>query len=55
MVVPVVLAGGKALFQSVSGRHPLELLETRTLQSGLVRLRYRWRDRNAPEMAQATS
>ncbi len=37
---PVLLGGGKALFQSISGRTGLQLAETIPYSSGLVQLRY---------------
>ena len=40
VVQPIVLGGGKAMFKDVVGRHALRLGEARTLDDGLVRLRY---------------
>ena len=40
-VVPVILGTGIRLFASSPGRHALTLETVRTLQSGLVQLRYR--------------
>lgn len=40
VVHPLVLGGGKALFQGVNERHALRLLEARPLESGLVCLTY---------------
>jgi dihydrofolate reductase len=40
VVHPIILGGGKALFQDVKERHALTLLGTKPLQSGLVRLTY---------------
>jgi hypothetical protein len=39
-VCPIILGGGKALFKDIKERHALKLLDTRQLQSGLVRLTY---------------
>ena len=39
-VVPVVLGGGKTLFNNLKQKHTLKLLETRPLKSGAVMLRY---------------
>jgi dihydrofolate reductase len=40
VVCPIILGGGKALFKDIKERHALKLLDTRQLQSGLVRLTY---------------
>jgi dihydrofolate reductase len=40
VVYPIVLGGGKALFKDVKERQALQLLGTKPLQSGLVRLTY---------------
>jgi dihydrofolate reductase len=40
IVVPTILGGGKALLKGIAERHPLELLDTKPLQSGRVRLSY---------------
>jgi dihydrofolate reductase len=40
VVHPVVLGSGKALFKDVKKRHPLRLLEAKSLKSGTVRLTY---------------
>jgi dihydrofolate reductase len=42
-VHPIVLGGGKALFKDVKERHALQLLETKPLESGQVRLTYAFR------------
>ena len=39
-VHPILLGGGKALFQDIVGRKPLKLLESKTYETGLVSLRY---------------
>ncbi|HEX2374642.1 MAG TPA: dihydrofolate reductase family protein, partial [Actinomycetota bacterium] len=41
MVHPVLLGGGRSLFQSIDGRRSLELRQTRTFSSGNVLLTYR--------------
>ena len=41
MVHPVLLGGGRSLFQSIEGRRSLELRQTRTFSSGNVLLTYR--------------
>jgi dihydrofolate reductase len=41
VVYPIVLGGGKALFQDVKERQALQLLGTQRLASGAVRLHYR--------------
>ena len=43
LVHPVVLGGGKALFEQVNGRHALALTDVGTIASGRVRLTYRRR------------
>lgn len=40
-VHPILLGGGKPLFQHLDGRVRLELLESKTYETGLVSLRYR--------------
>ena len=40
VVQPIILGRGKALFKDVEDRHPLQLLEAKTLGSGQVRLTY---------------
>ncbi len=44
-VVPIILGTGIRLFASSPGRHALRLETVRTLESGLVQLRYRVGDR----------
>jgi dihydrofolate reductase len=41
MVHPVVLGAGKSLFWTATGRFALELVGTRTFESGSVLLSYR--------------
>lgn len=41
VVQPLVLGGGKALFKGINRRHALNLIETKPLKSGMVRLTYR--------------
>ena len=43
LVHPVVLGGGKALFEQVNGRHALALTDVGPIASGRVRLTYRRR------------
>jgi len=43
-VYPVILGGGKPMFQRMEGKIHLQLLETRTFRSGVVLLRYRRAD-----------
>ena len=38
---PLLLGGGKPLFQNLSGRVPLELVDTKSYSSGLVQLVYK--------------
>ncbi len=40
VVQPIVLGKGKTLFKDVQERRPLKLLDSRTLDSGMVRLSY---------------
>ena len=40
VVRPIVLGGGKAMFKDVKERHALRLLETKPLESDMVRLTY---------------
>ena len=40
-LIPVVLGGGRTLFEGVSGNPDLQLVSTRTLDSGTVLLVYR--------------
>jgi dihydrofolate reductase len=40
LVHPVILGGGKALFQDIRGRRKLKLFKTRTFPSGVVGLYY---------------
>jgi dihydrofolate reductase len=40
-LIPVVLGGGRTLFESVSGNPELQLVSTRALDSGTVLLVYR--------------
>jgi dihydrofolate reductase len=40
-VIPVVLGGGRTLFEGVSGNPDLQLVSTRTFESGTVLLTYR--------------
>jgi dihydrofolate reductase len=42
-VHPIVLGGGKALFNGVTERHQLRLLEAKPLGTGQVRVTYRER------------
>lgn len=46
-VHPVVLGGGKALFNGVKERYPLRLLESKTLAPGQVRMIYACRPEEA--------
>lgn len=39
-IVPVILGGGKRLFDNVTNLAPLKLVETKTLKSGVVILKY---------------
>jgi dihydrofolate reductase len=41
MVHPVVLGGGKRLFENGSGKKALELVDSRTFETGVVSLTYR--------------
>jgi dihydrofolate reductase len=43
LVNPLILGGGKALFKDVTERHALELVQTKPMNSGKVRLTYRTR------------
>ena len=43
VVRPIVLGGGKAMFKDVKERHALRLLETKPLESDMVRLTYNTR------------
>ena len=40
VVRPIVLGGGKPLFKDVKERHPLRLVESKSLKEGAVRLTY---------------
>jgi dihydrofolate reductase len=40
-VHPILLGAGKPLFTGVNGRVPLQLMETKTYDSGLVSLKYK--------------
>jgi dihydrofolate reductase len=40
VVAPIVLGGGKALFQDINERHALKFLAAKPLKSGTVRLTY---------------
>jgi dihydrofolate reductase len=40
MVNPVVLGGGRSIFQGIRNKLPLKLLKTRTFKSGNVLLHY---------------
>jgi dihydrofolate reductase len=40
VVQPIILAKGKALFNEVTGRHALKLVEVKSLKAGAVRLTY---------------
>jgi dihydrofolate reductase len=39
-VHPIILGGGKLLFEDITGRRPLKLIETKTYETGLVSLKY---------------
>lgn len=43
LVHPVILGKGKSLFQNITEKHPLKLLETRTFENGAVLLHYQIR------------
>lgn len=41
-VHPIILGAGKSLFQNISGRIPLQMINTQTYPSGLVMLSYKF-------------
>lgn len=43
LVHPVILGKGKPLFQNITNKHPLKLLETRIFENGDVLLHYQIR------------
>ena len=40
VVIPLILGGGKSMFERVQAKHPLRLVGTRSFQNGNVLLRY---------------
>lgn len=42
-VHPILLGSGKTLFQNIAGRKPLNLIESKTYETGLVSLKYNFK------------